>query len=446
MVSTMNPITDPELIAQLESPNHGTPITDPRMIAQLEGSNQSMGQQQEGKMGFRELHPTLSTIADIVSPEIRVLQNVGAGLGSFGQGLYNTIPRMQQMVGANPSWQPSERNMSATMGLPNPNMAEKALQGVVQYAPYALLPGGTVAKAMVQGAVAGATQSENPLLGAGIGAVGAGTAMGALKGIGKIPGALRQIKSGFTPAKTLGDLLEKTSKILENLEETGKSMYEPISSNPMFKIAPAELNNYNKVIKSIPEKEIKSHLDYDARDLHNGLINDPTLDKIHWFKSHIKSELRDLELKQAINGKLGVPEKNTQIFLKRAGKALEKDMENNLGQLDVFHPEISNAYRGAQYHHATEVEPWRKADLELRKLGQDPTINKVINKFKTFKLSDKEAGANLPEEFKKTLETLKHQVINKKLVKGLGYGVAGLAGLSQADKLKNLLGSLTPGL
>lgn len=189
MVSTMTPITDPNLISQLES-NTQTPVTDPNLIAQLEGNSQpqNIGGYQNFPQGFIQGATTAGRYAQDVGT------GIGNGLGGIAQGgeaIGNAMTRgINDLFGTNLP-QNSTVYTNQFSGPSNPTFGDKLLQGMASFAPYAMggelalpeevlgsrLLGQGVIGQGVTGAAYGATQSQNPLSGGIKGAV-ANVAMG----------------------------------------------------------------------------------------------------------------------------------------------------------------------------------------------------------------------------------------------------------------------------
>jgi hypothetical protein len=88
-----------------------------------------------------------------------------AGVAQFGHGLINAPHNLVNVVSPSlaakiPTQQ--DYNYSQMLGVNNPNVLDKLLQGFTQYAPYMGLPVGMLG----QGVAFGATQSQNPVTGA----------------------------------------------------------------------------------------------------------------------------------------------------------------------------------------------------------------------------------------------------------------------------------------
>jgi hypothetical protein len=128
---------------------------------------------------------------DMSNPSIvpRVAADMTAGLAEMGHGLLNAPHNITNMfspsLAAKIPTQP-DYNFGQMLGINKPNIGDNLLQGAAQYAPYALGGEAALAAKGVEsapswlsrignwagtGAVFGATQSKNPLIGAPIGAL-----------------------------------------------------------------------------------------------------------------------------------------------------------------------------------------------------------------------------------------------------------------------------------
>lgn len=196
----MTPVTDPNLISQLESGGGGQPVTDPNLINQLEGNTQAnMPLWQRGG-------------ADILS-----------GLAQMGHGLLNAPHNIANSIGnmtGNPQLgqdvaplQPGNPDFSSILGVQNPNFGDKLLSGVAQYAPYVAGGEGVLAAKGLEsiplatrltnyagtGAAFGATQSDTPASSAALDSVlnvgGGLLGHGIAKGVGLALGTKSAQKS-----------------------------------------------------------------------------------------------------------------------------------------------------------------------------------------------------------------------------------------------------------
>lgn len=176
----MTPVTDPNLIAQLEGSNQGSnqsgsPVTDPNLIAQLEGNTQPNFLQRAGHAVGGYVNSLGGDAANFLS-----------GLTKGAVNTANFLNSSSDPMGA---FKIPTSSVDQFFGTQNPGLYGKILQNVGQYTPFAaggeaLAPEGIAAEAPIlarmgigalkQGAIGGAygaTQSQNPVTGAITGAL-----------------------------------------------------------------------------------------------------------------------------------------------------------------------------------------------------------------------------------------------------------------------------------
>lgn len=199
----VSPITDPALIAQLEGGQAPTPVSDPNLIAQLEGNASKQAMQQQG-------NPSLP---------FRLTGDVAAGLASAGQGVHNFLSDALAPLMGKYAPEKTDIDFSKLFGVNSPNAADTMLQQASGYATMAPLaevaeaPAGAawlsnMAKQALPGSVYGATQSDDPVTGAAIGAITNAGLSGAGAGIGGSVEAGKNYFSKFAAkglAKNLGE-------------------------------------------------------------------------------------------------------------------------------------------------------------------------------------------------------------------------------------------------
>ena len=105
--------------------------------------------------------------------------DVWAGLAQMGHGIINTPSNLANTLAKFGAISPEtaakiprqqDYNYSAMLGVSQPNLLDKLVQGSAQYLPATLAGGSTIAGQAIAGGVFGATQNQNPLTGAAIGA------------------------------------------------------------------------------------------------------------------------------------------------------------------------------------------------------------------------------------------------------------------------------------
>lgn len=442
MVRTMTPVTDPNLIAQLEGNSqggsgYGAPVTDPGLIAQLEGTGQ---QAQQGNPSFLP----------------RVGADALAGLAQMGHGLLNTphnvVSYFNPQLGAKiPAQQ--DYNFSSMLGVNNPNLGDKLIQGAAQYAPYMMggeaalaTMGGKAAplltRALAQsgaGATFGATQSQNPMTGAAIGAgFGAGAelapaAIGATKNfIGNRLNAIQPQKFAEQLMQTLGggnslegnaqSLAQDIKNAYSNRVMQGQALYKPVfdaaGNNSIYE----GMNPATSAYQSLENGLLGSNRN--LNNLHQQFSANPTLQNAHDLQSQLGTAIRKLQSSDA-KGNLSVADRNTMQGYQAAQDAVRGDINSFLSSKN---PALANQYNSATANWAQNVTPY----LESSKLSQiakgdvtNPTA--IANLFK-----------NPEPEMQQIVNDIGPQANNKILYSELGKTQANLT----PEKLTNSVNQL----
>lgn len=169
-----------------------------------------------------------SSVKNAVAPQQTnpsLLPRIGAdalaGFSQFGHGLlnapYNIANDLGQKGIINPNIASSiprqqNYNYGQMLGVNNPNLADKILQGGVQYAPYAAIAGPELAAQTVAGGIYGLTQSTTPIESSALGAATALTGAGLLKGAASLPGYLSKFAAQGLAAN-VGDALNGAKNV-----------------------------------------------------------------------------------------------------------------------------------------------------------------------------------------------------------------------------------------
>lgn len=423
----MNKVTDPKLLEQLNAPENK--VTDPALLAQLNRE----GQQEQETVGNYWHHPAARVLADIA---------IGAAEG--GQGLHNAPYNISRMF--NPEFAEkhfphhTHWNFSKGLGVANPNIADKLIQGATQYAPGVMMGGSGVLGQTLSNAAYGALQSGNPAMGAAIG--GAGGLVGSL-GSKLIPaiakgtkGTIKELSNipafGQSPKvlRSLGQELNPNS--IAAIEDAGSKFYEPVMEKAgAAKVLenPAE-SEYLKVIAEEPltTKSAASKLST------KNFLNEPTIDKAHRLQDALGDRIREYNILEKKNGALPEEDANIRQAYMDARDALMKDIHSTLKKVD---PALSIAYKDAAKNWATNVEPWRIAAKQLRDLGDNPSISQIVKAFgkittKATSISSNRPSTNLPipEGIQKHITSLKDAIEGRNALKKLGLAGSGAAALS----------------
>jgi hypothetical protein len=198
----MTPVNDPHLINQLE--NAQQPVTDPALISQLEGN----AQQSTG------------------NPLLRLAGDIAAGGDKFDTGIVNSPHNLMNLLSPTlASKIPQVQDSSSFYSPQNPGFLDKLAQGAAQFAPYLPIGAEKIAQGGIgsaltgllqQGAAYGATQSNNPLIGALTGALTNATLGLAGKGVSPILDAGKSYLSRFAAqgiTKNIGNFLSSSKDV-----------------------------------------------------------------------------------------------------------------------------------------------------------------------------------------------------------------------------------------
>lgn len=460
MVRTMTPVTDSNLIAQLEGGNTGLkPVTDPALISRLEGNTTQPTQ----------TNPSLLP---------RIGADVLAGVATAGQGLHNAPYNIANMISPKlASYMPSPTNINfgQLFGVNAPNLGDKLLQGAAQYAPYmiggeALIPDVVksipalektpllnkyITSAINQAptnAIFGLTQSQNPIAGAPAStAIGAAAALapGLPKGIsftaGKITSAVQPQKYAEQILETLGggntlegnaqSLAQDIQNAFNNRVEQGKALYQPVfdalGNNSIYEGLNPAASSYQALESGL----LKNNRDLNT--LNQQFISNPTLQNAHNLQSQLGTAIRKLQASDAKQN-LSVADRNTMQGYQAAQNALRSDINTFLTNQN---PALANQYNLATANWAQNVTPY----LENSKISQiakgDITNPKnITNLFK-----------NPEPELQQIVDDIGPQASNKILYSELGKTQANLTpekltnAFSQLDN-KGLISYVTPDL
>jgi hypothetical protein len=390
----MKPVTDPNLISQLEGGQNLKPVSDPALLAQLEGGSSTS---------------LLQKISDGIDPSLsagwnksfeKLPANIAQTLAKKGDDLFNYESL---------NFAPGRKNSTYLEDVVN-NFYNQRAQGYQQRINQHPLEGGVgevlgsigkdvpayVAAAekipanFAAGAYSGYTGSDSTdtLLEKGGNALMGGTTAAVLSAI---PGAGDLFQS-FQPEKHAKEIMQKLSGG-KSLEDNAKSIAQSIQNaykdkmakggelydvvknqvgdNKIYDVIPAENSSY----KNLSDK-ITGHYDYDLKDLHDNYVTNPTFDNARELSSQLKSSIRQLS-------KNKVPDqatKNTIQAYRRSSDALDTDVHSFLSQKD---PGLVSQYKAANNYWASNVAPYRE-NARLFKIasGKNQNPGNVATLFK----------------------------------------------------------------
>jgi hypothetical protein len=434
MVPTMTPITDPNLISQLEQPNigqqpsMGQPVSDPALIAQLEGNAPAQP--------FSLSNMAAGALTNLGQGGADVL----AGLSKAGMGLANTPSNVANLVSRYfpnaispqaaaqvPRSPISGSDIDQAFGTQNRGMIGNLLEGGARYAPYALggeaLGATGLAGDAATGGAYGATQSPNPLTG---GAVGAGTnaALSLLPlGLGKAAAGINYLK----PQEYANNIVSQLSGGL-GLEQSGKSLTQDINNSFQQKTAYGSNNYFQPVLNQVGDTSIYSHFptlptgigdayrpdqglyenispdiknsfNGDIKNLNNTFSQNPTFSNAHELQQQLGNEIGALQYTKNTRGL----DSNQQSLLDNytaSRNALKSDMSSFLGATD---PALQNLWGNGVDYWRNEVAPYY-ADSSLRALATgeetNPTNSAIASIFRNPSSEIGKVVSDLPDSSK----------------------------------------------
>jgi len=395
------------------------------------------------------------------NPITRGLADVAAGMTAGGIGIHNAPYNLVNMVSPKaaqslPAFLHPENAVlnqdqaSGVWGINDPGIADKIVQGAAQYAPYGIAGGTSVLGQTLGGAAAGATQSDNPLMGAAEGAGGAALTMGALKslplvskGISNTIKQAKNIPEFFNTSKNTESLKDALSpESIANIENKGHELYNAVTNEVGEKniIHDPKFSAYLKYIEDDPSVT-KGSIARRNKDF----IENSSFNNAHKLQDALGDRIRAYDIIENRNGALDSGKDAERQALIDARKSLHKDMYSFL---NIVNPSLSDAYYQASKNWATNVEPWIKSAQTLRDLGaarsavglsEDPGAKAILNTFakkinKSESISENRPSkiSPVPQEIQQKLMTLKQSVEGRNALLKLigGAGAVGTTGLT----------------
>ena len=398
-------------------------------------------------LGFSEEQPVQQNLSNPSNIAVRGLADILAGVSQAGQGLRNAPYNITNYIegkGGLPTgttekiassslgrrlFAPEKTNLSSAFGVNSPNMIDELIQGASRFAPYGMASAGLGATGILggagTGAVYGATQSENPLLGAV-----EGGAVGGL--LGALPKAINSIR----PKKISDSLKEMLSEEAVAIkkqpsEELYNKAFEGTANENIYGKEPSSGNKtIDDLIKVIPENKASEYgfkyTDLDPKQvskiysgrtlklLHNKAIENPTLQNMHHLQSELGAKIRKLSAKELANKSLDAGDQVLRDSYKLSRELLKNDIDSFLKKTgkegaDKFYKEASSIY-------AKDVVPLNNASdlIEAHmSIGDEvnaKTLSKALQKASIKKNLKK---MPMPEEVLELGKTLKNRLRNK---------------------------------
>jgi hypothetical protein len=407
----MNPVTDPNLIAQLNAAKAAQqgaqesagPITDPNLIAQLNAAKASQGAQAPKPQGLAE--------KIVQSPAAQF--TLGAGQG-FQEPFYQAgnifnrmtgIPETPMPQGADPDSIAGKvgniagQTLAYGLGGGALNLGMKGLESAPLIGKVAQLLGkealGPLRRTL--GATGyGALMSPNDREKGGMemGAMNAALEMlpGAAKFIAKpIAAGAAKLAAPIMPARYAesmlkglgyGDSLEGNAKALANMvkqsaekrSKEGMELYNPVFDK--FGNTSVESKNLTKL-----DKKVLDNIEHDTKvnDLYQDFLEEPTLKNAHWLQSQLGTTIRKLEGQDA-KGNLSVYDRKVMNNFSKLQDSLKKDIGDHL---EGINPEVSRSYTNASKNWLENVVPYIE-NTSIAKMAKGALTNpkEVANIFR----------------------------------------------------------------
>lgn len=338
-----------------------------------------------------------------------------SGLARAGLGLtnapHNIVSAISPQIGAHiPSTSFTSQDIDKVLGTTNPNLGEKAIQGVAQYTPYALgaevLGGAGLLSDVGTGLAYGATQSQDPFKGA----ITAGlTNLGIGAAARFVPSAISYIQ----PQKFAQKIIDFLSKG-KTLEENGQTLAQNIQKAYKAQIADAQ-KSYDPVFNAIGNKNIYEGLpgeqkgaygaldnnvtgnyDLDTRDLHNDFTSNSTFKSGSDLRKQLGANIRALQKNPA-------PDAATRLQIQsyqRAQDAIDNDLESYLNRTN---PDLAAKYQEGNNKWFSNVVPYQ-ADRDLFAMARgkikNPTNTSIASIFKNPEADIQKVANDLPQDSK----------------------------------------------
>jgi len=410
----MIPVTDPQLLQELNGSSGLKPVSDPALLSELHGNSSAQSAQQPQsalqKIGSSNWNPGIGGLLQDLSNS----SGVNAVLG-FGDALKNMIANTANVIpGVNIPQTKSADGTAYTLGNIGGNIAGflgggELLNGARLAAKGLPLIG--EAAAALEGSKT--AEMSRRILGSGIyGAIETpedrlkGSVVGGALGAGAeaLPGALGLFTKPRELAKGIQDFIgQQVSKAKGLYDDVlGKAGNEQISTmqSPFG-------SNYSSVDKNI------FNVDRDIRNLHDEFVKNPTVGNAHKLQSQIGYEIRQYQK----SPNLSITDNNTVKELQYARESIRNDLINHL---DNSTPGLGQNYKDATNIYRSIVEPANALDKFSNPSTKDisKTLGKLVDK--------KQSQQNIAPELQDQISSLKNSLAVRNLAT---IGTAGGLGL-----------------
>lgn len=260
---------------------------------------------------------------------------------SVNQGLVNSIP-------SQPNY-----DFSQMLGVQNPGLADKAVQGAFHYAPY----------------VAGALDSASPLVKG---------AMNMMRPQAAMDATLQNLSGGQSLEDNAKSLAQGLQSAFQKNFENGQALYDKVTNvvgdNSIYDNMPPGTSAYQNLDKDIFSSNKK------LNNLHQQFTDNPTFNNAHTLQSQLGSGVRKLQ--DSYNkGELAPADWDTLDDYRDAQNAIKTDMNS---YLENTNPALAQQYKDAGANWVKNVVPFSEnpAISQIAK-GEitNPSVSEIKNVF-----------------------------------------------------------------
>lgn len=317
--------------------------------------------------------------------------DIAAGGAQFLQGVINTPANVTNYLaqknvlpssfyGKVPKMAP--QNYFSQYGVANPNLIDKSIAGLTQFAP-AILAGGETLPGQVAAATAeGATQSTNPVAGSlasGSSALAGGAIGKSLEGVGSALSKIMPLKAAKNIMQDLGKgrgADDNSRSIASDInsqhsilkDDGGKKFSDAFGNNGSKNIYDIDGDNgtgYNSI-----DSDITNSYYGNIKKAHNNFVKNPSLDNAHILQSELGYGYRDLK-KSDDKGNLSIIDKKTMHNYKDVRDLLNGDIHSFLNTIS---DDASSKYSDASKNWFDNVVPYI-GDNKISKISKGAVKN-----------------------------------------------------------------------
>lgn len=480
-MAQMTPVTDPEIIAQLNELHAGggmKPVTDQNVIDQLnakysqskaenhydneESSSGTLGPVNDYMSNLAQRSSGLSGVLKNVGSDInqvrettkeyapRTLQDAIAGLAQMGHQIINAPSRAAEELSQAGLIPPEsaakiprqqDYDYASMLGVKDQNAYDKLVQSASQYGAFA--PLGPIAGSII----AGATQSDKPIQGGELGAIfGAGAKYAPeisqsispllSKAAETVTPDLSSLLDKFRPAKQAKSILQdlgagKTQEqnalsLARDIKKNARGVYNTYQEgmNPIMEKVGAKEIIPESYVNNVNEADLTST---GLKKMNNEFLKDPTFKNAHKLQSQYGAEIRNLSGAQDL---ASIEKRNLYADAQRQ---IKTDMEDFLKNED---PSLHDKYKDMQAYYAKNYSPYKNT-ATIKDIIKEPKYADLESPYASYgnKKVSSQSIANalkhptLNADVGKIASDLQPESVNKLLFSELGKG-------SYSDKTK----------